>query len=72
MIPADRSRTRWMVLSVMLLGLFMNASVTTAFTTSGWPFVISLLLIQLGRTVWTIANAPDAMYRNTTSECSSG
>jgi hypothetical protein len=28
--------TRWMVLAVMLLGLFMNASVTRAFTTSGW------------------------------------
>src|SRR5438067_13405940 len=36
MIPADQPRTQWMVLTVMLLGLFMNASVTLAFATSGW------------------------------------
>jgi low temperature requirement protein LtrA len=64
MIPADRPRTRWMVLAVMLLGLFMNASVTGAFTTSGWAFVVPLLLIQLGRTFWTLVNAPDAVYRD--------
>lgn len=29
MIRADRSRTRWLVLGVMLLGLFMNAAVTS-------------------------------------------
>jgi len=34
MIRADRSRTRWLVLAVMPPGLFMNASVTRAFTTS--------------------------------------
>src|SRR3954464_13322954 len=54
MIRADQRRTKWMVLAVMVLGLFMNASVTRAFTTSAWAFVIPLLLIQLGRTVWTL------------------
>src|SRR5215208_5887552 len=34
MIPADQPRTRGMVLTVMLLGLFMNASVTGAFAAS--------------------------------------
>jgi low temperature requirement protein LtrA len=63
MIRADQSRTRWLVLAVMLLGLFMNASVTRAFTTSGWAFVIPLLLIQLGRTVWTLVNSTDAVLR---------
>ncbi len=63
MIRADQSRTRWLVLTVMLLGLFMNASVTRAFTTSGWAFVIPLLLIQLGRTVWTLVNSTDAVLR---------
>jgi low temperature requirement protein LtrA len=63
MIPVDQSRTLWMVLAVMLLGLFMNASVTGAFTTSGWAFVVPFLLIQLGRTFWTIVNAPDAVWR---------
>jgi low temperature requirement protein LtrA len=63
MIRADQSRTRWLVLAVMLLGLFMNASVTRAFTTSGWAFVFPLLLIQQGRTVWTLVNATDAVLR---------
>jgi low temperature requirement protein LtrA len=47
----------------MLLGLFMNASVTRAFTVSGWAFVVPLLLIQLGRTVWTLVNSTDAVLR---------
>ncbi len=64
MIRADRSRTRWLVLTVMLLGLFMNASVTKAFTTSSWAFVIPLLLIQLGRTVWTLVNSTNAVLRD--------
>lgn len=62
-IRADQSRTRWLVLAVMLLGLFMNASVTRAFTTSGWAFVFPLVLIQLGRTVWTLVNSTDAVLR---------
>ncbi|MGE5238906.1 MAG: low temperature requirement protein A [Chloroflexota bacterium] len=64
MIRADESRTYWLVLSVMLLGLFMNASVTRAFTTSGWVFVIPLLLIMLGRNVWTLVNATNAVFRD--------
>lgn len=63
MIPVDQAQTRWMVLAVMLLGLFMNASVTGAFETSGWAFVIPLLLIQLGRSLWTLVNSPDVVYR---------
>lgn len=63
LVRVDQSRTRWLVLAVMLLGLFMNASVTRAFTTSGWAFVIPLLLIQLGRTVWTLVNSTDAVLR---------
>ncbi len=63
MIHAAQSRTRWLVLTVMLLGLFMNASVTRAFTTSGWAFVVPLLLIQLGRTFWTLANSTNALLR---------
>ncbi len=62
-IRADQSRTRWLILSVMLLGLFMNASVTRAFIISGWAFVIPMLLIQLGRIVWMLENATDAVLR---------
>ena len=63
-IRADQSRTHWLMLSVMLLGLFMNGSVTRAFTTSGWAFVIPLLLIQVGRAVWTFVNATTAVHRD--------
>lgn len=52
-----------MILGVTLLGLFMNASLTRAFTESGWAFVVPLLVIQLGRTAWTWANAPSRVYR---------
>ena len=63
MVRADQSRTRGMVLSVMLLGLFLNAFLTRAFTTFAWMFVVPLLAIQLGRTVWAIANATEAVNR---------
>jgi low temperature requirement protein LtrA len=63
MIPADQPRTQWMMLAVTLLGLFMNASLTGAFSTSGSAFVIPLLLIQLGRTFWTLVNSADAVFR---------
>ena len=62
-VRADQARTRRLVLTVMLLGLFMNASVPRAFTTPGWAFVIPLLMIQLGRTFWTLANSPNAVFR---------
>jgi low temperature requirement protein LtrA len=72
MIPDDHYRTLWMVLVVMALGLFMNAAVTGAFTTSGWAFVVPLLLIQLGRSVWTVVNAPNALLGVTLGGRSSG
>src|SRR5207249_2090022 len=63
LVGADRSRTRWLLLAVMVLGLFMNAGVTKAFTSSGWAFVIPLLVIQLGRAAWALVNAPDPLFR---------
>ncbi|MGA2091477.1 MAG: low temperature requirement protein A [Endomicrobiales bacterium] len=64
MIRADQPRTHRLVLAVMLMGLFMNASVTRAFTSSGWTFVVPLLLIQVGRAVWTLVNSSDEIFRN--------
>src|SRR5262244_474802 len=58
LIRVDRPGTARMILTVTLLGLFMNAAVPAAFTPRGWTFVAPFLLIQLGRTVWTIANVP--------------
>ncbi|MGD8403739.1 MAG: low temperature requirement protein A [Anaerolineales bacterium] len=57
LVQADQARTRWLIFTVMLLSLFMNASVTRAFTTFGWTFVIPLLVIQLGRAIWMIVNS---------------
>jgi low temperature requirement protein LtrA len=63
LVRADQSRTRWLMLAVMLLGLFMNAAVTRAFIHSGWAFVMPMLMIQLGRTVWTLLNSTDPVLR---------
>ena len=63
MVSNTRPKTRSMLLVVMLLGLFMNAALPGAFVATPWAFAIPLLLIQLGRTAWTIATAPDELYR---------
>lgn len=63
MIPVHKSASGWIVLMVMPLGLWMNSSILQAFSVAAWAFVIPLLIIQLGRTVWTILYAPDASYR---------
>jgi len=63
MIRGNNSRTWWMMLAVTFFGLFMNAAIPRAFTSFGWEFVVPLLIIQLGSTVWTIFNAPDGMSR---------
>lgn len=63
MLRAERSRTAGVVVAVMVLSLFMNASVSQAFSASGWAFVVPFLLIQLGRTSWSRFNAPDALWR---------
>lgn len=62
MVCAEQTTTRLMVLAAMLLGLFMNASITWAFSESGWTFVISMLAIQIGRSIWSVANAEDPFY----------
>jgi low temperature requirement protein LtrA len=62
--PVDQPRMRRLMLAVMLLGLFMNTSVTRAFTTSPWAFILPFLLIQLGRAFWMIANSKQARGRN--------
>ncbi|AXF84892.1 hypothetical protein DTO96_100603 [Ephemeroptericola cinctiostellae] len=62
MTCAEQASTRGMMLAVMLLGLFLNASITWAFAESGWVFVVCLLGIHLGRTVWSIVSAQEAFY----------
>ena len=64
MIPLPNAGTRGMLLAVMLLGLLMNAAIPRAFAESAWPFLVPLLAIQTGRTLWTIRSAPNAVYRD--------
>ncbi|MEV0639071.1 low temperature requirement protein A [Streptomyces sp. NPDC050619] len=54
LVPAEDPRTRRMLLTVMLLGLFMNAAIPRAFGDAGWAFVVTFLLIHLGRTAWLL------------------
>jgi low temperature requirement protein LtrA len=58
-----RSQARWLLLAVMLAGLFMNAAIADAFETGGWAFVIPLLVIQAGRSILMVVVAPTRMLR---------
>jgi low temperature requirement protein LtrA len=62
--PVDQPRMRRLMLAVMVLGLFMNASVTRAFTVSPWTFILPFLLIQLGRAIWMILNSAQEVFRD--------
>jgi low temperature requirement protein LtrA len=52
MLGPDDARTRRMLLLVMLAGLFMNAAIPRAFEDAGTVFVVTYLLIHLGRSIW--------------------
>jgi low temperature requirement protein LtrA len=63
LLHVGRSHAQWMLLAVMLAGLFMNAAIAHAFDTGGWAFVIPLLAIQAGRSVLMVVVAPTRMLR---------
>src|SRR3954468_6142884 len=63
LLHVGRSQPGWIMLAVMLVGLFMNAAIAHAFDASGAAFVIPLLCIQVGRSVWAIGSAPTRMLR---------
>lgn len=52
-------RARRMMIAVMIAGLFLNASLTRAFSDAAWVFVIGLLVIQIGRTAWMLTTHLD-------------
>lgn len=47
----ERKDTQRTLLAVMFLGLFMNAAISSAFSSSPWPFVVPYLVSQIGPTV---------------------
>ncbi|MET9141982.1 low temperature requirement protein A [Streptomyces parvulus] len=55
LLDIQRDVTRWMVVIVMGLGLFMNAAITHAFDDRAWLFVVPLLLILLFASAVTAA-----------------
>src|SRR5829696_6203075 len=63
LLNIGRSPTQWMLLAVMLAGLFMNAAIQNSFEAGGWAFVIPLLAIQAGRSILMIVTAPTRMLR---------
>jgi len=63
LLHVGRSQTQWMLLAVMLVGLFMNAAIAHAFDIGGWALVVPLLLIQTGRSILMIVTAPTRMLR---------
>ncbi|WP_346533287.1 low temperature requirement protein A [Micromonospora sp. DPT] len=64
LVRIEHTRTVAMMLTVLFVGLFMNAAVTSAFAGSGWNFAVPFLLIQLGRGLWTLLNAPNEIWRD--------
>ncbi|WP_207894755.1 low temperature requirement protein A [Marinobacterium mangrovicola] len=63
MIPVGKVSSSIMVLAVTVMGLLMNASISKAFSDAAWSFLIPLLTIQIGRTLWTIISVDDKAYR---------
>ncbi|MBV1843104.1 low temperature requirement protein A [Photobacterium ganghwense] len=63
MIPVSRATCTMMLLLVTMLGLIMNAAIGSAFSVAPWSFVLPMLCIQIGRTIWTIINAPTKDYK---------
>jgi low temperature requirement protein LtrA len=60
----SHSGARRMVIAVMAVGMFMNASVTRAFRDAAWVFVVAFLGIQLGRTAWMLTTRLDPINRD--------
>ena len=54
LIHNRRMTSRWMVLSVMLLGIFLNSGIEKAFGENPWIFVVPYLSSQLGQGIFTM------------------
>ncbi|GAB3366333.1 low temperature requirement protein A [Lysobacter rhizosphaerae] len=58
------ARTRAMLLVVMVLGLFMNAAIDHAFEHGALAFVVPMLVIQIGRTIFSTLPTVPGYLRN--------
>lgn len=64
LLDTSRLEVQWMLLIVMLVTLFMNASIGSAFGAFGWLFAASYLLVQLGRGAWILTVGLDRTTHN--------
>ncbi|WP_087873334.1 low temperature requirement protein A [Arthrobacter globiformis] len=64
LLDTSRLQVQWMLLIVMLVSLFMNASISSAFGAFGWLFAASYLLVQLGRGAWMLTVGLDRTPHN--------
>ncbi|WP_229741813.1 low temperature requirement protein A [Kocuria dechangensis] len=64
LLDTSRLEVQWMLLIVMLVTLFMNASIGSAFGAFGWLFAASYLLVQLGRGAWILTVGLDRITHN--------
>ncbi|MET1152828.1 low temperature requirement protein A [Arthrobacter sp.] len=64
LLDTSRLQVQWMLLIVMLVTLFMNASIGSAFGAFGWLFAASYLLVQLGRGAWILTVGLDQTTHN--------
>ncbi|MFF2950485.1 low temperature requirement protein A [Kitasatospora sp. NPDC057965] len=62
-LDVELPRTRWLVLTVMGLGLFMNAQVPHAFAGRPWAFAVPLVAILFLTDVTAAVTAPTAVLR---------
>ncbi|MDP9933952.1 low temperature requirement protein LtrA [Paenarthrobacter nicotinovorans] len=54
LLDTSRREVQWMLLIVMLVTLFMNASIDSSFGAFGVLFVVCYLAVQLGRGAWML------------------
>jgi low temperature requirement protein LtrA len=64
LLDTSRLEVQWMLLIVMLVTLFMNASIGSAFGAFGWLFAATYLLVQLGRGAWILTVGLDRTTHN--------
>jgi low temperature requirement protein LtrA len=63
LLQVSRTQTRRVMLAVMLLGLFMNASIGRAWEDGAWWFVTPFLISQFGHGITTTISAPSRLLR---------
>lgn len=64
LIHVGKIKTQWMMLSVMLLGIFMNAGIENAFKENPWLFVVPFLISQIGHGIFTTFSDTDKKLRS--------